>query len=61
MVVKGLTQCGRRWLGQTETPVVPSVGETVETCAWLSEVLAKGLLEDMEEDRDLPLREADIE
>ena len=57
----GMTQWGRRRRGQAETPVVPRVGETVETCAWLSEVLAKGLKEDMEEDGDLPLREADIE
>lgn len=61
MVGKGLIQCSGRRTGQTETPVVPSVGKTVETCAWLSEVLAAGLKEDMEEDGDLPLREADIE
>ena len=52
----------KRQSGQGEVPVVPRVSDTVETCARLSEMLANGLREDMEEEgTDLPLREADIE
>lgn len=55
------TDSWKRRREQGEVPVVPRVSETVDTCARLSEVLANGLREDIEEDTDSPLREADIE
>lgn len=42
---------------------VPSVGETVQTCAWLGEALKRDLQQDVESDdvQGQALREADIE
>ncbi|CAN0517904.1 unnamed protein product [Ectocarpus sp. 12 AP-2014] len=42
---------------------VPSVGETVETCAWLGEALKRDLQQDVESDdaQGQALREADID
>lgn len=46
---------------EAEFPTVPSVGDTVNTCSWLSDVLKRELEGDLASDHDSVLRNADIE